>query len=515
MMAFSLKSLSICFLFGVTLCSELPFQCPYKVPKDDPQPTSGGIGEGGFLPLLSLKTNTSDQNAQYRAALALVPCDAQGISVFTTPMIKGDFTVSVIYVYDKPVDELKGWLEKKYYATTGYDKNPIADAVAKQCPKIAEEQKSGYAKRLSGDEILNIICEETCEKPNECATIPSDVCEIADCTKEKAAQLCPSSCSKEPSTYTTPAPIYDPTEPTTYPTPAPIYDPTEPSTHPTAGPIYYKPFSPLRNKRDTKSVAPRQSYAPFTVFHQPQYHQPAPQAPHYQQYPQPVTHAPHYQQYPQYEYKPKISFDDAPALVYGVARRTRRTVDCNEPGSGCAYLEHAGNVVQCDIPRFSGCESEWLDCVKEDEKYLRTETDYYDKCTETENSGEILPNVSDNECSSKRKCVNGQNSNDAQPHIGHDPFDSCTCTAKKNDLYSGYAAPTRYERQAQPPQVGNVGTGEAYATTSQNTRVLRAKGGASKKVVDTLQKNRKTGYTPARQIATIEEDLGATDGFIR
>ena len=44
-----------------------------------------------------------------------------------------------------------------------YD-NPLVNAIARQCPKIAEEQKNPTAKRLSGDEILNILCEENCER---------------------------------------------------------------------------------------------------------------------------------------------------------------------------------------------------------------------------------------------------------------------------------------------------------------------------------------------------------------
>ena len=49
---------------------------------------------------------------QYRASLALVPCDGQAISVFTEPQIsEKEDTVSVIFVYDKPVEDLKRWLE--------------------------------------------------------------------------------------------------------------------------------------------------------------------------------------------------------------------------------------------------------------------------------------------------------------------------------------------------------------------------------------------------------------------
>ena len=42
--------------------------------------------------------------------------------------------------------------------------NPIVEAVGKQCPDIADEQRNPYAKRLTGDEILNIICEKNCTR---------------------------------------------------------------------------------------------------------------------------------------------------------------------------------------------------------------------------------------------------------------------------------------------------------------------------------------------------------------
>ena len=95
---------------------KLPFQCPYKVPKGSIEPSRTGIEGGGLLPNLyqdgGLRRNTSDVYAEYRAALALVPCDARAISVFTEPQIANlDYTISVIYVYDQPVDDLKKWLE--------------------------------------------------------------------------------------------------------------------------------------------------------------------------------------------------------------------------------------------------------------------------------------------------------------------------------------------------------------------------------------------------------------------
>ena len=89
----------------------MPFQCPYKVPKGNPKPSSTGLEGGGLLPTLGLETNTSDVYAQYRAALALVSCDSQPITVFPTSLLNGESSVSVIFVYDKPVEDLKRWLE--------------------------------------------------------------------------------------------------------------------------------------------------------------------------------------------------------------------------------------------------------------------------------------------------------------------------------------------------------------------------------------------------------------------
>ena len=55
---------------------------------------------------------------------------------------------------------------EKLYATNFGDENPIADAVIKQCPHLSEEisKPDGSGKRLSGNEILNILCEGQCEE---------------------------------------------------------------------------------------------------------------------------------------------------------------------------------------------------------------------------------------------------------------------------------------------------------------------------------------------------------------
>ena len=55
---------------------------------------------------------------------------------------------------------------EKLYATSFGDENPIADAVIQQCPHLSEEisKPDGYGNRLSGNEILNILCEGQCEE---------------------------------------------------------------------------------------------------------------------------------------------------------------------------------------------------------------------------------------------------------------------------------------------------------------------------------------------------------------
>ena len=60
---------------------------------------------------------------------------------------------------------------EKLYATNIYDENPILDAVIKQCPTLKEEIHNPYGKLLSGNEILDIICDGRCEEPKSYGTV--------------------------------------------------------------------------------------------------------------------------------------------------------------------------------------------------------------------------------------------------------------------------------------------------------------------------------------------------------
>ena len=94
---------------------KLPFQCPYKLPEGSPRPSATGDTAFGLLPTLyednGLANSSSNFYAKYRAALALVPCDARAIAAFTDiGVLQPSSTISVLFVYEKPAEDLKRWL---------------------------------------------------------------------------------------------------------------------------------------------------------------------------------------------------------------------------------------------------------------------------------------------------------------------------------------------------------------------------------------------------------------------
>ena len=90
----------------------LPFKCPYKIPKNLPQPDNEVKQGGGLTPTYNTSTTTRTKYAEFRAARALVPCGAKEIQVFIEDDIgRSEHTVGVIYVFDEPVEELGKWLK--------------------------------------------------------------------------------------------------------------------------------------------------------------------------------------------------------------------------------------------------------------------------------------------------------------------------------------------------------------------------------------------------------------------
>ena len=86
---------------------ELPITCPYKV-TDEAGLDPGVLGSAG----VDLSKVSANFFKQYKAALALVPCDATALRVFTTDDIEGKaYTIGIIFVYESSVEAIKKWLE--------------------------------------------------------------------------------------------------------------------------------------------------------------------------------------------------------------------------------------------------------------------------------------------------------------------------------------------------------------------------------------------------------------------
>ena len=47
------------------------------------------------------------------------------------------------------------------------EKNPIADAIIKQCPNLSDQLYDPMANRLSGADILRILCDKQCGQQRE------------------------------------------------------------------------------------------------------------------------------------------------------------------------------------------------------------------------------------------------------------------------------------------------------------------------------------------------------------
>ena len=54
--------------------------------------------------------------------------------------------------------------EKLYATKLKTEYNPIADAVINQCPNLSDQIYDPLASRLSGSDILRILCDEQCEE---------------------------------------------------------------------------------------------------------------------------------------------------------------------------------------------------------------------------------------------------------------------------------------------------------------------------------------------------------------
>ena len=111
----------------------------------------------------------------------------------------------------------------------------------------------------------------------------------------------------------------------------------------------------------------------------------------------------------------------------------------------------------------SECNSEWFDCIGEDETYLREKESFYENCSAITKDSEVpieLLEITKDRCFENRKC-NPNMTTDADGLIVGNS-DQCTCANLV--ITPNGPLPQRYKRQ----------TAEIYISRSNSQRVFKA-----------------------------------------
>jgi hypothetical protein len=109
--------------------------------------------------------------------------------------------------------------------------------------------------------------------------------------------------------------------------------------------------------------------------------------------------------------------------------------------------------------------------------------------------------TSDTKCFGRRQCENEQSSADCLPHVGYDPFGTCTCSAKKKNVSESYGTGKRYRRQVN----------EAITTTLERCHKFKTAKGGSRKRCDTTRAIKKSGYAREPSINEFDPALERFD----
>ena len=154
--------------------------------------------------------------------------------------------------------------------------------------------------------------------------------------------------------------------------------------------------------------------------------------------------------------------------------------------------------------------------MPEDERYLRNETNFYDKCNLKEfelGEDSELENASDNVCFANR-CSFAQ---DDEPYVGYDPDKACACKATMED--NSDFAPNRYRRQYNTRTTRQLSHVLTNCQATNNQRVQVFSGGSRRLVTDRLKECRTTTLEEAQRLSRISgkdrlscEEV-AEDGF--
>jgi hypothetical protein len=137
----------------------------------------------------------------------------------------------------------------------------------------------------------------------------------------------------------------------------------------------------------------------------------------------------------------------------------------------------------------SECDSEWFDCIGEDEKYITEEENFYQNCSAETRDSDVpieLLEVTKDRCFENRKC-------EADPE-GEEVFvggnSQCTCADLAVTLNRTSTSSERYKRQ----------TGEVFITSANVARVFKAQLGGTRLARDSQQLTRRKGdYRLIRQ----------------
>ena len=83
----------------------------------------------------------------------------------STVTMQSEYTIKSNIIIKSNITFLDFLYREKFYANS-YE-NPIVEKVTEQCPYLVKSLHEPYAKPLTGDEILNILCEEDCTRSAE------------------------------------------------------------------------------------------------------------------------------------------------------------------------------------------------------------------------------------------------------------------------------------------------------------------------------------------------------------
>ena len=165
---------------------------------------------------------------------------------------------------------------------------------------------------------------------------------------------------------------------------------------------------------------------------------------------------------------------------------------------------------------YSGCRGEWVDCVSEDEHYLRNKTKFYETCNFEmfQSGGDIdLESASDNECFTNR-CSKADGD---EPYVGYDPDGTCTCEATKE--MEPDDSPNYYTRQYNlrltrqtsqiPTKAGNVQRVQVSANGRRQIVTDRSAGYRTQSLAQAQKGAKLTGRRPNEEDveADFEEDF--------